>query len=183
MKPARAERTALAVVAVLLMLALLAVGTLTYRKHQWAQNRLAEVDPRYARTLGLAGSRTALAQAAARQEQTLRQYAYGPEQDASQVGNDALQRVRDVLGGAGLRVVSSQALPPRDDVAGFERIPIDVRFEGPLSGVQQALAAVTAQVPAMVVETVTLQVGTVARPDSATPLSGTVSVSVLRRRV
>ncbi len=181
MKPSRPENVALAAIAALLVLGLLAAGTFVYRKHQWAHDRLAELGPRYARTLGLAGSRPALEQAATRQDQTLRQYAYAPEQDASQVGNDALQRVRDVLGGAGLRVLSSQAMPPRDDVPGFERIPIDVRFEGPLPAVQQALSTLAAQSPAIVVDTITLQVGPVARPDSTTPLACTVSVSVLRR--
>ena len=35
-----------------------------------------------------------------------------------------VQRVRDLLGAANLQVLSSQALPARDDVPGFERIPI-----------------------------------------------------------
>ena len=89
--------------------------------------------------------------------------------------------VRDLLGAANLQVLSSQALPARDDVPGFERIPISVRFEGELAAVQKALAALSAQAPAIVVDSMTLQVNNAVRTGAMPPMACTISLSVLRR--
>ncbi len=176
----RPERTLLLVVGVLAALLLLAAGAYVVRKHQWAAARLAELEPRYARFEGLHASRADLEAAAARQAQALQNYAYPAEQDAAQVANAALQRVRDVLGGAGLQVLSSQALAPSDDVSNFQRIPIDVRIEGSLAAIQQALAAFAAQSPAMVVDSVTLRINESLLVPAEQPVSGLLTVSVLK---
>ena len=89
--------------------------------------------------------------------------------------------MRDLLGAANLQVLSSQALPARDDVPGFERIPISVRFEGELAAVQKALAALSAQAPAIVVDSMTLQVNNAVRTGAMPPMACTISLSVLRR--
>ena len=180
MKSTRPETALLAALALLLALALLVAGGYVYRKHQWASARLAELEPRHARTLGLLENRAALEELAIRQAQSVADYAYPPDQDTSQVGNNALQRVRDLLGAANLQVLSSQALPARD-VPGFERIPISVRFEGELAAVQKALAALSAQAPAIVVDSMTLQVNNAVRTGAMPPMACTISLSVLRR--
>lgn len=181
MKSTRPETALLAALALLLALALLVAGGYVYRKHQWASARLAELEPRHARTLGLLENRAALEELAIRQAQSVADYAYPPDQDTSQVGNNALQRVRDLLGAANLQVLSSQALPARDDVPGFERIPISVRFEGELAAVQKALAALSAQAPAIVVDSMTLQVNSAVRQGAMPAMACTVNLSVLRR--
>ena len=93
-------------------LALLAgVGIFTYQKHQWAQSRLDELEPRYARLKGLMASTAEIEQVKSQAQATIARYVYPAEQDASQVGNAAQQRVRDLFTAAGLQIVSSQVLP------------------------------------------------------------------------
>ena len=48
--------------------------------------------------------------------QLMAAYTHAPEQDVTQVGNGALQQLRNLLTQAGCQVLSSQVLPARDDV-------------------------------------------------------------------
>ena len=118
----------------------MAGGLYVYNKHQWALARLAELEPRYARFVGMEAGQKELAKATEHAQTLLQQYVYPQEKDLSQAGNDAQQRVRDILSAAGLQVGSSQVLPPKVD-AGFDRIQLTVRAEGELVGLQGALLA------------------------------------------
>ena len=62
-----------------------------------------------------------------------------------------------------------------------ENSPISVRFEGELAAVQKALAALSAQAPAIVVDSMTLQVNNAVRTGAMPPMACTISLSVLRR--
>ena len=172
-------------VAVLLMtLGVLALpfavaGMYLYQKHQWAQNRLSEFEPRYARLLGLESNREKLTQASARGQALITQYAYPAEQDASQAGNDAQQRIRSLLAASGMDIASSQVLAAKEE-KGFERIPLSVRAEGEMAALETALVGLAEQAPAILLDSMVVQ-GQGAPVKGVQRLSVQLSLMVLRR--
>lgn len=151
------EITALAGLVVVLMLPLVAGGLYVFQKHAWAQSRLEELQPRYARLLGLDLQRAEIAAALAKAKEAQVRYVYPATQDAAVAGNAAQQLVREILSTSGLQISSSQVLPPKV-VKGYERIPITVRAEGEWLAVQSALAVFSAQLPIIVVDEFEVQV-------------------------
>lgn len=168
-----------------LSLALLSVpvagaGAFVWLKHHWAQDRLHEIEPRYARLLGLEAQHVQLEDALDQAAQLNEMYLYPASQDASQVGNDAQRRIRDLCAKAGLDVVSSQVLQAKADHQ-FDRVPVTVRFEGEMVAVQSALVAISAQTsPAILIESMTMQVVSFAKPDAPARLGGQINFFVLR---
>ena len=130
----------LAGTAVVLLLPLALLGGYVMQKHQWAEQRMAELEPRYARLLGLEAQKADIDAALLQTLALLSQYVYPAAQDAAQTGNAAQQRVRDIFSSAGLQILSSQVLPAKKE-KGFDRIPLSVRAEGDMLAVQSALAA------------------------------------------
>lgn len=171
----------LAGAALVLGLLVLAGIAWVYGKHRWASERLAELEPRYARVLGVVEGEQPLTTAMEQQAQVAARFIYPAELDATQVGNNALQRLHEVLSNAGCQVLSSQVMPARDDVPEFERIPINVRLEADLGALQRGLAQIEAQSPIMITNSVHLQVTQVGA-GGAGPVTATLVVSVLRRR-
>ncbi len=125
------------------------------RHHAWAQ-LLQTLEPRVARLEGLAGSRERLQQAVQQAERDVLRHAYPATRDASQAGNDAQQRVRELFSRPGLDVLSLQVLPARA-VDRFDRIPIAVRVDGELAVLQATLAALPTLTPSVFVEGFALQ--------------------------
>lgn len=164
-----------------LLLPLLGAGLYLYQKHQWAQERMAELEPRYARLLGLEANRDNLAQARERAQGLLAQYLAPADQDANQIGNAAQQQIRTLLTSAGLGIASSQVLDAKEDKGGFERIPLAVRAEGEMLAVQTALAALTEQKPAILLDSVTVQ-GLGAPVRGVQRLSVQLNLSIVRVR-
>ena len=161
-------------------LALLAgVGIFTYQKHQWAQSRLDELEPRYARLKGLMASTAEIEQVKSQAQATIARYVYPAEQDASQVGNAAQQRVRDLFTAAGLQIVSSQVLPAKTD-KGFDLIPLSVRAEGELMALQGGLVALDGQNPAILIKGVSVQTIGSVRSDVPQRLAVQFDLFVLR---
>lgn len=175
------ERVAMLLSAAVLLLPLAAGAGYVVYKHQWAQARLAELEPRYARLLGLHESRANLATAQEQANSLLAQFAYPSTQEVSQAGNDAQQRVRSIFAQAGVEVVSSQVLPAKSD-KGFDRIPVSVRLEGEMTALQSALAVLSAQSPPIFVDSFSLQTVGVVKPDAPPKLASQLSLSVLRVR-
>lgn len=169
---------------VAMLLPFLVLGGYVAQKHQWAQARLDELRPRYARLLGLETQRADMASTLARADAARAQYTYPATQDANQAGNAAQQRIRDIFSSAGLQIISSQVLPPKDD-KNFDRIPIVVRTEGEMLAVQSALAVLSSQAPAIVINDLDVQLpGGLANalPKVAPRLAVTFSLNVLRER-
>lgn len=151
------EVAALAVVIALLLAPLAAGGFYVFQKHQWAQARLAELEPRYARLLGLTEQRADITAVLAQAKDARARYVYPASQDATVAGNAAQQRIREILGAAGMQVSSSQVLPPKA-VKGYERIAITVRAEGDWLAVQSALSVFSSQLPLILVDEFEVQV-------------------------
>lgn len=161
-----------------LVLALLA-GQYVVRKHLWATERLEEIEPRYARLLGLQAAGPQLEESLKRARAVLPRLGHGPDRDAAQVGNDLQQLGRRALQAAGLSVTSSQVMPPRAE-AGFDRIAVSLQGEGALSAVQVALAALQAETPPVLFDGVILQ-STHRSADDGTPIvSCRLTLVVLR---
>lgn len=155
----RRETAVLLLTLAALVLPLVGAGIYFYQKHQWAQNRLEELEPRYARLLGLEANRDNLTQARERAQVLWAQYVHPADQDANQTGNAAQQRIRSILTSAGMSIASSQVLEPKDakEEKAFERIPLSVRAEGEMIALQTALAGLAEQTPAILIDTMLIQ--------------------------
>lgn len=151
-----AEMLAMGLVALVLLLPLGGIGLYIFQKHQWAQARLQELEPRYARMVGLGAQRTEVAEVLAQARGLRGKYAYPADQDSTQAGNAAQQKLRDILSSAGLQLSSSQVLPLKAG-KGYDRIPLTVRAEGEWLAVQSALAVLSTQTPVVVLEDFDIQ--------------------------
>ncbi len=151
MTPARATRFAAAFWALLLAALLAFAVQFVFDQHRTATRRVHEAEPRVARLAGLAADAKRLQEAAATATQIVLHHAYPATRDASQAGNDAQQRVRELFSKGGLDVVSIQVLPARQQQQ-FDRIPISLRADGELVAMQATLAALPSLSPSVFVE-------------------------------
>ena len=165
------------------VLALVAGASVSYvvAKHRWAQNALAELEPRYARLLGLRASGAELDRALAERRAVLASHAYLASQDLSVASSDAQQRARELFTNAGLQVASIQILPPKP-VEGFDRIPVVLRLEGDLASLQAALLKLPVQTPALFVDGFNVQSMGMPVADAPYRLNIQVNLFVLRVR-
>lgn len=138
---------------VVFLLPILAAGSYVYAKHHWAQARMQELEPRYARLVGLDQQRDALAEATQRAHTMHSWYLHPLDKDANQTGNEIQERVRSILSSAGMGIVSSQVLPAKQD-KGLEHIAIAVRADGDITSLQGALMGLAEQKPALLVDDV-----------------------------
>ena len=130
--PKKNEWAILVATALLVLLPLVVLGVYVAKKHMWAESMLSQMEPRFARLKGLDLQRDDIDKALARAVRTRSEYIYPAAQDAVQTGNAVQQKVRELLTTAGLTVVSSQVLPPKED-GGFDRISLAVRAEGEMN--------------------------------------------------
>jgi general secretion pathway protein M len=162
---------------------LLAGGTIAYAvgKHLWASDRLAELEPRHARLLGIEASGPALDKALIERRALFGRHAYPSSQDVARAGSEAQQRARELFTKAGLEVSSTQVLPAKA-VDGFDRIPVAIRVEGDLAALQSALVVLPAQSPSLFVESINLQTAVLPKPEPNPKLAVLVNLFVLRAR-
>jgi general secretion pathway protein M len=180
MKP-RAMETAV-LLSLLLLLAALGGGIAWFVQgiHTADEERLETIEPRFARLAGLATDKGELAAAVAATKLAVSRHIYPASREASQAGNDAQQRARDVFSRAGLEVLSSQVMPAKPGKQ-FDRIPITVRVEGEFLVLQTALAAMPSLSPTLFVEGFNVQ--TIAGPKPDVPrLVVQIDLFVLRAR-
>ncbi len=175
------EHLVLAISILILLVPLIIGGVYIYQKNQWARDRMGELEPRYARLLGMEAGQQDLIQAGSHAASILAQYVYSAEKDASQAGNDAQQKLRDVFSAAGLQIVSSQVLSPKQE-KGFDRVVITLSAEGTLLNLQGALVGLSGQKPAIFVDSMSASVVGEAKPDMEPRLTVQFSLSVLRVR-
>lgn len=164
MKPRTLEN--LALVCLLLVFAAVAGGIALYVQsvHTADEEQLETIEPRFARLAGLATDKGQLAAAVAATKVAVSRHIYPASREASQAGNDAQQRARDVFSRAGLEVLSSQVLPAKSGKQ-FDRIPITVRLEGDFLVFQAALAAMPSLTPTLFVDGFNIQTVASAKPD------------------
>lgn len=176
------QGTILLLLMALTMLAvLLGGGGAIYKKYQAGAVRLAELEPRHARMQGLQRNAAKLEDAQTEAQAMLARYVYPAENDASQVGNAAQQRVRSLLTMAGLQIVSSQVLPAKSE-KNYDRVPLAVRAEGDLLALQGALIALSGQSPAILVKGLNVQTVGSVKADTPQRLAVQFDMFVLKGR-
>lgn len=171
---------ALTVLALLLPMA--GAGLYVWTQHKLVQQRLADLEPRYARLLGLLERRADLKALGVQASEQLARLTYPAGQDVTQAGNDAQQRIRNLFAESKLDIISIQVLPPPKDEAKFDRIQINLRVEGDLAGIQNALSILSGQTPLVLVDSLSVQTIGAVKPASTQRLGGQFNFSVLRLR-
>ena len=164
-----------------LFLPLVAVGVFVFSRHQHIEQNLADLEPRYARMLGIAGRQADFEVYTQKAGEQLKRQAYPSSQDVTQAGNDAQQRIRTLFAESKLDISSIQVLTAKEE-GQFDRIPIELRVEGDITGLQNALALLAVQSPTVLTEEFTLQTIGAVKPASVQRLSGLFNFSVLRVR-
>jgi general secretion pathway protein M len=182
-KPQHQHQRAMGLLALALLTMALLLGVAAFVVkgiQQRAEQRLADIEPRHARLLGLQASQATLHGAIEKVQSLRAQWAYPSTQDAAQAGNTAQQRVREIFMGAGLQVLSSQVLPPKED-KDFDRIWLTLRTEGDAMALQSALALLSAQQPVLMVSELEVQAQS-NQPNMAPRLAVQWTLSVMRAR-
>lgn len=185
MKTTISRQAAIVVATLVTAIALVVLGgwyVLQY--HHGVQESLDQLEPRYARLVGLEAQQAEIETLKVKAAALREQYVYPAAQDATQTGNQAQQKVRDILAAAGLQVISSQVLPAKDE-KGFDRIPLTLRAEGELLGLQSALAVINSQQPVIIINDLDVQVqGGIANhtPKTIPKLTIQFNLSVLREQ-
>lgn len=188
MKPLRVHRDVIVVCAsaFVLFLPLLVGGVYVYQKHRWAQELLSQLEPRYARLIGLEQQRVELNESSARVLLAQQQYVYPADMDVSQAGNAAQQQIREIFAAAGLQISSSQVMQPQDE-KGYDRIVLKVQAEGDLLSLQSVLMVLGRQKPSVMIDALNVQlIGSLqmvsAGKQSPVRLTTQFSLSVLKDR-
>lgn len=114
---------------------------------------IERIEPRLGRLLGLLQSEETLAESAGKAEQSIAGLVYGSSDNAESVAANLQTSVRRILTDAGLAVVNSQVLPPAQRGA-FEHVGLRLTAQGPLAGLDAALADIAAFRPMLLVEMV-----------------------------
>jgi general secretion pathway protein M len=165
----------------LLLAALTAFGLYAAAKHDEAQKRLDQAEPRYARLVGLIARREDIGSFSAQVNESISRMAYPSTQDATQTGNEAQQRLRSIFAESKLDIGSIQVLPVKEGPH-FDRIPIQLRIEGDMTGILNALALLATQSPVIGLDNWTLQTVGAVRPASNQRLGAQFNFFVLRSR-
>ncbi len=170
-----------ALTVLLLLLPLAGAGLYVWALHQSLQNHLGALEPRFARLAGLLQRQADLQALGVQADAQLARLTYPVSQDVTQAGNDAQQRIRGLFADSKLDIISIQVLPPKEE-SKFDRIPINLRVEGDLAGIQDALMKLANQSPVVLVDSLTLQTIGAVKPASVQRLGGQFNFSVLRVR-
>ena len=160
----------------------ISAGTYAWHMHHLMLREQVILQAEYAQLTGLTKSSEQIAQIEASFQKKMSDYAYAQKLDATQAGNEAQQRIRGILSDAKLDIISIQVLPPVRDDQGFDRIPVSVRVEGQLMGLQAAFEVLTRQRPVIGVESTTIQTVGAARPGTSPRLGAQLMFFVFRHR-
>ena len=174
------DKWILAATVLALLSPIVAGGVYVYQKHQWAVARLAELEPRFARLEGILAAQHELDKAKQQAEAMLGAYLYPADKVLNQAGNEIQQQVRDTLSASGLRVGSSQVLPPKVDNANLDRIQLTIKAEGELLALQTALIGLQGIKPAVFVDSMSVNVMGAARAEAPQNLSIQLELSAWR---
>lgn len=168
-----------AVVVLVLLAAASFLAYSAYQMHRSLNDRLAAVEPLFARQSGLQAAKTDMQQQFDQATALLARFTYQPSTDSSQAANDAQQRIRAVFTQSGADVLSIQVLAVRSGPQ-FDTIPLSIRVDGEMSQLQAALLALKTLAPAVFVDGFSVQVGTIASDNSAVRVVGQFELFVLR---
>lgn len=146
------------VTAIIVLVALVALASNVAQRHLFAQNMLDEITPRYERLLGIQASANDMQGLTQRSNDLLKAYAYPSSREATQIGTDIQQKLRTAFAGQGMSIQSSQVLPEEEDGA-LMAVPVELRIEGNIQGLRNALATLSSQRPLIQLRAITIQKG------------------------
>lgn len=156
-------------------------GLYVLKKHEEAQNKLEQIEPRYARLVGLISRRADLVTFTAEADQATSRLSFPAGQDTAQTGNEAQQRIRTLFTDSKLDIGSIQVLPVKEGTH-FDRIPINIRVEGDINGIQNALNLLSTQSPVIGIESWGIQTIGAVRPASSQRLGAQFNLFIARGR-
>lgn len=166
-----------------LILPIAGAGLYVWDRTQRVNVLLSDIEPRFARLQGLLLREGDLKAATSKADELLSQLTYPAAQDATLAGNDAQQRIRNLFSESKLDVVSIQVIPQaKDEKAQFDRIRINLRVEGDLGAIREALSRLSGQTPKVQIENMSIQTIGAVKPASNQRLAGQFDFYVLRRR-
>lgn len=125
-------------------------------RHQWADETLEQIQPRYARLAGLVQSEAQIRSALETTVQSFSAYVYPVETPADRVGTDLQQRARGVAEAAGLSVLNSRILPVRS-ADGLEIVTLAITVQGDAGQFRTMLVALPDEQPTIQVEGANIQ--------------------------
>lgn len=142
----------------ILVSAIVALATNMVQRHLFAQNALDSITPRYERLLGIQESAKDMQGLTQSSLDLLQAYAYPASRDASQIGTDIQQKLRSALASQNMAIQSSQVLAEEEDGA-LLAVPVELRIEGNIQSLREALTSLSAQRPLIQLRSITLQKG------------------------
>lgn len=167
----------------LLVLAPLAIGgAYVYQKHRYALGVLDDLQPRYARLLGLQQSADTLAQRAQLAQVALQQRLYPADADPGATANEALQRARALLEEAGLSIEVSQTAPVQDEGPALQRIGLTFTAEGDMAAIVAGMQKLQAAQPVIGVLKTTIRPAGLTPPSSNPKLKVQLQLAVWKPR-
>ena len=178
--PSRIEWLQLLTV-VTLVLPFIVLASYVGYKHEQVQQRLDDMEPRYARLTGLQLKKPEFAAATEQVLQQLLRLSYPADLDVTQAGNDAQQRIRSTLQANKVDVSSIQILPAQQEGA-FDRIPLALKLEGDMTALTNALGELYKQEPFIWFDSITMQAIGAVLPVSNPRLGAEIKLSVMRVR-
>lgn len=146
-------------------------------RHQWADETLEQIQPRYARLAGLIQSEAKIRSALENTLQSFSAYVYPVETPADRVGTDLQQRARGVAEAAGLSVLNSRILPVRA-TDGLEIVALVITVQGDAAQLRTMLVALPDEQPTIQIEGANIQAARGRAAQSA--LTAQLTLSVIR---
>ncbi|MDP3520558.1 MAG: GspMb/PilO family protein [Hydrogenophaga sp.] len=180
LSPVRAIQFALLL---LLALAIVGAGRFVWSNHLRMDQLLVDISARHARLQGILKSEDDLRALHRQALDVIKAHAYPAQQDITQAGNDAQQRIQGAFAAQSLSVISIQVLPPQPDAQGFDLIPVQVHAEGGIEAINRALQALLTNSPAapsIGIHGLQIQSVGAVRADAPVRLSGKFRFFVLR---
>lgn len=142
----------------ILLAGLVVLASNVVQRHRFAQGILDDLTPRYERLLGIEASAKDMQGLTQSSLELLQAYAYPASREASQIGTDIQQKLRSAFAAQSMSIQSSQVLPEEEDGA-LMAVPVELRMEGNIQGLRNALASLAAQRPLIQMRSITLQKG------------------------
>lgn len=123
---------------------------------QGFSDEIEAIQPRTARLLGILDSVDQLRLASDTARGMLRELVYPADQDRAKAASSLQQNVRELLTSAGLSVSGSQILPQRKSHR-FHRLSLDIKAEGNIDALDEALSSLESMRPLVFVESLKVE--------------------------
>ncbi|MBK9616881.1 MAG: hypothetical protein IPO35_15755 [Uliginosibacterium sp.] len=146
-------RSVLVVGGTLLAVSVLAAigASYVYKKQVWAEAKLAELEPRYARLQGLVIAEKSLKAASADVAKRIGTTTYPASLEVDRASGELQQRIKKIFEEASVTVVTNRVLEPKPG-KDFDLISVSFSVNTSLANLQAALARVRTEAPFLKVD-------------------------------